>query len=268
MKGYVDDMLTSCGVTGRAKTPATDGLFDLRPDGGDVTEAERVSFHSNVARAAYLAKRARPDILMPVAYLATRVTKCTRDDLAKLDRLLRYVNATKERGIVLRIGEEGVNVKVYIDAAYGVHADGKSHTGSCVAVGDVGPVHCKSSKQTIVSKSSTEAELIALSDSANQALHLRNFLIEQGYTSNPVTVYQDNMSCMALMERGRSGAEKTRHIDIRYFWLKERVTAGEALIKHKGTADMYANLLTKPLQGSQFVSERDALTGWKDTILA
>ena len=97
---------------------------------------------------------------------------------------------------------------------------------------------------------------------------MRSFLIAQGYDCGPVIVFQDNMSCMALMERGRSGAEKTRHIDIRYYWLKERVTAEEALIKHKGTLDMYANLLTKPLQGSQFVSERDALTRWNNTILA
>ena len=57
------------------------------------------------------------------------------------------------------------------------------------------------------------------------------------------------MSCIAMMARGRSGNEKTRHIDIRYFWLKERVDSGEAVIRHMGTADMYANLLTKPLKG-------------------
>ena len=77
-----------------------------------------------------------------------------------------------------------------------------------------------------------------------------------------MTVYQDNMSTMALIERGRSAAERTRHIDIRYFWLKERVTNGEAIVKHMGTKQMYANLLTKPLQGAQFIAERDALTGW------
>lgn len=44
--------------------------------------------------------------------------------------------------------------------------------------------------------------------------------------------------------------------------MKERVEAGEAVVRHKGTADMYANMLTKPLQGSQFLSEREALTGW------
>lgn len=129
-------------------------------------------------------------------------------------------------------------------------------------IGDVGAVHCKSSKQTIVSKSSTEAELIALSDSANQGLHLRNFLLDQGYDMGPVIIYQDNTSCMALVDRGRSGAERTRHISIRYFWIKERVQTGEAIVIHKGTKEMYANVLTKPLQGAQFLYERNCLTGW------
>jgi hypothetical protein len=53
----------------------------------------------------------------------------------KLARLLKYVNDTKGRGIVLRIGNKGVHVSVYIDAAYGVHHDKKSHTGSAVVVG-------------------------------------------------------------------------------------------------------------------------------------
>jgi hypothetical protein len=69
-----------------------------------------------------------------------------------------------------------------------------------------------------------------------------------------VVICQDNMSCMALIERGRSAAERTRHIAIRYFWVKERVEQGEAIIRHLGTKDMYANLLTKPLQGAQFLA--------------
>jgi hypothetical protein len=175
------------------------------------------------------------------------------------------VNDGKERGIEFRPGERGVAVRVLIDASYGVHADGKSHTGSCIVVGETGAVHCKSAKQQIVTKSSTEAELVALSDSASQGHHTRNFVIAQGYQCGPLIIYQDNLSCMALVERGRSAAEHTRHIDIRYFWVKERVDQGEAIIKHLGTKDMYANLLTKPLQGAQFISEREVYrgtTGW------
>ena len=261
MKGYVEDTLMCSNTPGGARTPGTENLFNVRAESTRATEVEQGQFHTMVAKLLYLAKRARPDCLTAVAFLATRVTRCDQDDLGKLARLIKYIRATKDHGLVLRIGIDGIQVKVLIDAAYGVHADGKSHTGSCVVIGDVGAVHCKSSKQQIVTKSSTEAELVGLSDSANQGIHVRNFLIAQGYTLGPTIIYQDNMSCVALVERGRSAAERTRHIDIRYFWVKERVDTGEAIILHMGTEDMYANLLTKPLQGSQFIAERKGLTG-------
>jgi hypothetical protein len=158
MKGYVEELLASTGVTGGARTPATEVLFEQREDAKPVTGAEQNRFHRAVAGLLYQAKRARPDSLTTVAYLATRVTRCTDHDVEKLARLLKYVNNTKERGIVLRIGSKGVHVSVYIDAAYGLHHDKKSHTGSAVVVGEVGAVHYKTAK--IVTKSSTEAELV------------------------------------------------------------------------------------------------------------
>jgi hypothetical protein len=257
MAGYVNEVLASSGVTG-----TTDGLFDVRCDADAVSEEMRVWFHRVVAQLLYLAKRVRPECLAAVAYLATRVTRCNSHDIEKLCRLVRYIRSTSDLGLVLRPGVLGLLVRLFVDASYGVHADGKSHTGSCVVLGDVGAVHCRSTKQAIVTKSSTEAELVGLSDSANQALHMRHFLMAQGYKVPAAVVYQDNMSCMALVDRGRSGAERTRHIDIRYFWVKERVVRGEMRVEHKGTKEMYANVLTKPLQGSQFVYERQCLTGW------
>jgi hypothetical protein len=234
----------------------------VRADAPPCSEEKRKQFHSLVAKMLYLVMKSRPECLTAVAFLATRVSRCTEHDWEKLVRLLRYVNVTKERGVILRPGRDGIIVKIYIDASYGVHADGKSHTGSCIVVGVTGAVHCKSSKQQIVTTSSAEAELVALSDSASQGLHMRRFIIAQGYECGPMTVNQDNMSTMALIERGRSAAERTRHIDIRYFWVKERIDMGEALIKHLGTKDMFANVLTKPRKGLQFITERDALTGW------
>jgi protease II len=62
---------------------------------------------------------------------------------------------------------------------------------------------------------------------------------------------------MAVIERGRSARKRTRHIIIRYFWMKERVDMGESIIKHLGKKDMYANLLTKPLQEAQFMMYRE-----------
>ena len=58
-----------------------------------------------MAKLLYLAKRARPDILAAVSYLATKVQKSDEDDVRKLDRVMNYLRATSERGIVLRPGE-------------------------------------------------------------------------------------------------------------------------------------------------------------------
>jgi hypothetical protein len=164
---------------------------------------------------------------------------------------------------VLKPGDEGIEVKCYVDAAYGVHADGKSVTGSVVTIGDAGPVRAKFSKQKIVTKSSTEAEFVGTSDSINQALYLREFLIEQGHKIRPIVLYQDNQSCMALIKRGKSNSERTRHMNIRQFWITERVNNGEVIVEYLPTEKMYANLLTKPLQGAQFMNEMKMLTNWK-----
>ena len=265
MSGYIDEMLESSGVLGIAKTPATDDLFETREDAPPVTEEVRVWFHRITAQLVYLAKRVKPECLTAVAYLASRMTRCSEDNVDKLHRLVRYIRWARDTGLLLRTGSSGLMVRLFVDASYGVHVDGKSHTGSCVVIGDVGAVHCRSAKQGIVAKSSPEAELIGLSDSTNQALHTRMFLINQGYTVGPVIAYQDNMLCMVLIDRGRSGAEKTRYIAIRYFWVKERVSTGEVVLVHKGIREMYANVLTKALQGAQFVYEREFLTGWPRT---
>ena len=211
-----------------------------------------MKFHNMVAKLLYLAKRTKPECLTAVSFLAMRVTRCTADDIGKLARLVRYIRRTKDRGVVLRPGQLGIRVRVFVDAAFGVHTDFRSHTGSCVVIGDTGAVHCRSS---------TEAELMAVSDSANQGLCLHHFLKDQGHDTGPVTIYQDNTS---TIERGRPGAERSRHIDIRHFWLHDKVKDKEAIIVHLGTKEMYADVLKKPLQGKQFAYERDCLTGWKD----
>eukprot|EP01034_Spumella_vulgaris_P043741 gene43741-54354_t len=261
MANCIDDIVSGSGVTVERATPATSTLFDVR-EAPKATPEDSAWFHTYTAKMLYLAKRVRPECLTAVSFLTTRIHACDEDDMGKLRRLLGYIRGTKERGITLRIGES-MTVKAYIDAAYGVHLEsGRSHTGCAIVLGDAGPLFAKSAKQKNVTKSSTEAEIVGLSDTASQAIHLRNFVIAQGYETGPAVIYQDNMSCMALMKRGGPSSERSRHISIRHFWVKERVDGGEITIEHLGTADMFANALTKPVQGQQFVKERLGLTNW------
>ena len=87
-----------------------------------------------MAKLLYLAKRVHPDILTPVAFLFTRTRKPTYDDQAKLNRVLRYINSTKEMGMILQCTKD-IAILVYADTSYRVHADGKSHTGVYITLG-------------------------------------------------------------------------------------------------------------------------------------
>ena len=190
MSHCVQDILSTCGVSGTATTPASESLFESRDTVAKATEEERKWFHTHTAKMLYLAKRVRPECLTAVSFLSTRVSQCDADDLKKLTRLLRYVRGTPERGIVLEVGDE-IRVTIYIDAAYGVHlSSGKSHSGFAVFIG-LGPLGVSSTKQRIVTKSSTESELVALSDYASAGIHLKNFLLGQGYEVVPCEIMQD-----------------------------------------------------------------------------
>jgi hypothetical protein len=82
-----------------------------------------------------------------------------------------------------------------------------------------------------------------------------------------VEILQDNLSCMALLHKNRSTSLRTKNIQIRYYWIYERIDGGEAYLTHMKTEMMgAANILTKPLSGKQFLAERQALTNWDKDV--
>jgi hypothetical protein len=151
-----------------------------------------------------------------------------------------------------------MTVTAYVDASYGVHRDFKSHTGCMISVTQ-GPVHVSSRKQGLTTKSSTEAELVGVSDALTQVIWTREFLLAQGYILGPAVVKQDNQSTMVLANKGRSTLSKTRHIGIRYFWVNDRIVSGDVVLEYLATEDMAADILTKPLQGILFRKMRTLL---------
>jgi hypothetical protein len=265
MEKYINDVIKDTGTTKAASSPARDNLFEIDPDSPRLGKQDREYFHSNVARLLYLAKRVRPDILCAVSFMCTRVREPTEEDSEKLTRCLRYINNTKHLGIVLSDRDDVagvIRVSSYIDASYGVHKDGKSHTGAVHSLGK-GPISVRSNKQKIVTKSSTEAELVGASDEASHTLHYQEFLKEQGYDMGSAVVYQDNKSCMTLLEKGRSTSDRTRHIKIRYFWINHYIDTKEVKLEYLPTDQMIADILTKPLQGEQFRRLRKMLLNWE-----
>ena len=113
-----------------------------------------------------------------------------------------------------------------------------------------------------MSKSSTEAELIALSDKCGYVIWAREFLLSQGIKLGPTVINQDNQSTLCLINKGSSTSMRTKHVNIRYFWVKDRIDSGELKIVYQPTNDMVADILTKPLQGGPFIALRNKLLNW------
>ena len=262
---FVADFLRESGVTTFASTPALDSLFTISPDSPLLKGEAKEQFHSFVAKLLYLAKRTRPDMLLLCSFLTTRVSCSTEEDQLKLLRGIRYLNKTQDLCLTLSTSNP-IEVVAFTDASFGIHANFMSHTGATITLGG-GPVFAKSSKQRLVTKSSTESELVGLSDSASQVIWTRNFLIAQGYDMAPAIIKQDNMSTLALAAKGRSTSERTRHVNIRYFFIKDRVTSGDLKLEYLPTAEMIADILTKPLQGETFRILRDALLNTHPVIV-
>ena len=170
---------------------------------------------------------------------------------------MKYINNKKALGIKLSVSGV-IAVTAYVDASYGVHMDGKSHTGVVLTLGR-GPIYCKSSKQKIVTRSSTESELVGLSDSLSQVLWTKNFLLAQGYILGAAIINEDNTSTILLATKGKSVHNRTKHINIKYVYIKEKIDDGEIVIQHLPTTEMIADILTKPLQGNLFVRLRSLM---------
>ena len=164
----------------------------------------------------YLSKKTRPDIQVAVSFLSTRVKLPTCDDWKKLGRCVRYLAATKDLPLTLEASGNGI-IKWWVDASYAVHPNMRSHTGATMTLGKGSP-YSISSKQKINTVSSTEAELVGISDVMKLIIWTRLFMESQGYSVTDNVLYQDNQSTILLANNGkRSSTRNTKHINIRYF---------------------------------------------------
>ena len=169
---------------------------------------------------------------------------------------------------VLTLGEDSLGkLRTWVDASYAVHPDMRSHTGGIMSLGTGGFIP-KSWKQTLITKSSTEAELIGASDYLPNTIWVKMFMEAQGHKIDENYFEQDNESAIKLEKNGRmSEGPKSRHINIRHFWIKDRTKANNITIRHCPTLQMLADFYTKPLQGTLFKKLRDVILGYEHITL-
>jgi hypothetical protein len=181
MTKYVESMLEvfpkKIKSTDTAVTPASDDLFN-EGQGKKLNEERTDAYHTMVAKALFLCKRARPDIQPTIAVLCTRVKGPNEAGWAKLVRLMKYLNGTRE--LKLTLSADNLHcIKWYVDANFAVHPDYKSHTGATMSYGDGdGAVQSISRKQKLNTRSSTESELVGVDDVSVVILWTKLFLEE------------------------------------------------------------------------------------------
>ena len=167
-------------------------------------------------------------------------------DWKKLSRLLSYIQDTIDDK--RNIGASLVyNIFTWIDAAYAVFKDMKGQTGGCMSMG-YGVIHGRSSKQKLNTKSSTETEIVGMSEYVPYNIWLSMFLKEQGDNLMDNVVFQDNQSAIQMETNGRNSCTgNSRHIHIRYFFVKDRIEKKEMRVEYCLTEYMLADYFTKPL---------------------
>jgi hypothetical protein len=204
-----------------------------------------------MAKLLYLSKRARPDILTVVTYLCTRVQNATIEDEKKLARVLGYLAGTISRTLLLRATGANSNVVAYIDAAYALHGDSKSHTGEVIYVGNT-LVYVSSRKQQCMSKSPTEAELIALTDNLGLVELFQEFVdyVTKKTTKMPV-IFQDCYAVVTLVTKG-GGKLRTKHLRARMNLRKEVVDEGRLKVIYQSAEGMEADGFSKPHDPAEF----------------
>jgi hypothetical protein len=262
-KNYVEKLKTSFNITRTSKTPHTGNLFDR--DVKAKLLVDQLGFISLNSSCMFAANRTYPECLLSATHLSTKYYRADETDERNALRMIEYMCNDTNHCLYLR--PKSTRVVSAADSSHAVHEDAKSHSGGCVGMEGYDNNHAYyifvCGKQPIIAKSSCEAELIAQSTVGDYAVWLNDFLDELGYKSTePIIMYQDNTSAIRIGSQGTGTFKRSKHIKVRYFWLKELVEMGELLFIYLSSSEMVADILTKPLTGNVFTYLLAKLLGY------
>jgi hypothetical protein len=191
------------------------------------------------------------DIQLAAAFLTTRVKSPNKDYWGKLVCILRYLRGTCY--LSLSLSTDSVNIiQWYVDASHQVHDNFRDHTGAMMTLG-CGAAMSSSNKQKKNARSSSKTKLYSLDSKIPAIIWTRYFIEAQGYDIESNILYQDNISTLPLSKNGcTSSTGRTKHIHAKFFLVKDYYLQRLIYLRYKPTEGMWANILTKPLQGQAF----------------
>ena len=242
-------------------SPAAKWLFETVPNARKLSPERADTFHSTVAKLLWVAQRGRVDILTSISFLCTRVQCPDIEDWKKLKRVLKFLEQTLHDTRL--IGADCLTkMQSFVDSSHAVHHDMHGHTGRAITFG-TGILSPSASKQKMNSRSTNETEVIGNSEYLPKMIWHEYFFESQGYKLSENVLFQDNEGAEKMAKNGRlSCGSRSRHINIKFFWVSDRVKQGRIHVQHCHTDNMLADFFTKPLQGSKFKLLRSFVMGW------
>lgn len=200
----------------------------------------------------YIATHTRPDIALVTSMLARHVENPSMKHQQAVIKTVKYLNTTKDHGIILK-PSSSTQLRAHADANWAGEpgAGRRSRSGVVIYYGSA-VIYYRSSLQKCVTLSSTEAEYVALSESAKVVVWLRRILNELEIRQDPTAIMQDNSGAI----RWASGHpaedfKRSKHVELRYHYIRDKIVNGEIRIEKISSNDMAADFLTKPLGGEQ-----------------
>ena len=211
-------------------------------------ELEVKPYQSAVGALMYPMLGTRPDIAYAVATLGRHAASPGPEHQRALDRTFKYLRGTRDWELVFQRGIPNGNVlNGYVDADWASDVNDRKSTSGFVFMLAGGAVCWSSKKQASVALSSTEAEYIAAAHATKEVVWLRRLLSELGQAIDvPTHLHIDNQSAIAIA-RNPEFHDRTKHIDVRYHFLQQKVDSKEILLAYLPTNDQIADALTKGL---------------------
>ena len=192
-----------------------------------------------------------PDISYAVSILSQFMQAPRTIHLEGVYRLLAYLKRAPGKGLLYR-RQGHLRIEAYSDSGFaGDKEDRKSHGGYATYVGG-NLVTWRSQKQSIVSRSSAEAEYRAMADTTTEMLWLRSLLIELGFSPDgPMQMYCDNMAATFIVSNATFHM-RTKHFEIDYHFIQQYVDNGTICTAHVASSHQMADIFTKALPGPTY----------------
>ena len=206
------------------------------------------SYAQLVGSLMYLAIATRPDISYAVGLLGRFSANPGLPHWKAAKHLLRYLKGTMDMKLTYAPDPSQTELFTsYCDADHGGDRDNKRSTSGMIIKMGTGAVSWASRLQTIATLSTTEAEYVSAVSAGQEMVWLRNLLSEFGYQfSGASTLFIDNQSAISVANNPEHHG-RMKHLDLRFYWLRDMVELGSIRVKHLRTENMPADLLTKPL---------------------